>query len=412
MAPKVESRSIAETLLAPLGLEVTSCREIQTLWAGYGHICAITVKAANETVATSVRRLYNDSTNGNTFRLILKLISPPPGKKDEGHLRKVLSYDVEQYFYEEITPRLEDDIAVAHCLTSSRRPNADGSKLKGLTATVLTDLRIKFPVAGEKRSVLSPRQVQSALEWLAKFHSSSWKSLPANLDDFLLPPLEESKRRESQKGGDKLWLNGGYTYLATRRSEYTSLAEDTYSEWTEAFCAPFEGSALSTAEVVAEFLTPRGRPFETFIHGDVKSENLFTTESGDEVCFFDFQYAGLGLGVCDLAKLFTCSVPLNMLTEHDAIPDELPMDQGEEALLQLYRKTLLSRRSPEKEPFNYDWGIFVKHWEAALVDWCRFQASWGFWGNTEWLEARVRSILKDESWRKWLREEVSVRNGA
>ncbi|KAL2677364.1 hypothetical protein Neosp_011134 [[Neocosmospora] mangrovei] len=412
MAPKVESRRVAETLLTPLGLEVTSCREIQTLWAGYGHICAITVKAANETVAASVRRLYNDSTNGNTFRLILKLISPPPGKKDEGHLRKVLSYDVEQYFYEEITPHLEDDIAVAHCLTSSRRPSANGSKLQGLTATVLTDLRIKFPVAGEKRSVLSPRQVQSALEWLAKFHSSSWKYLPANLDNFLLPPLEESKRRESQKGGDKLWLNGGYTYLATRRSEYASLAEDDYSEWTEAFCAPFEGSALSTAEAVAEFLTPRGRPFETYIHGDVKSENLFTTESGDDVCFFDFQYAGLGLGVCDLAKLFTCSVPLSMLTEHDAIPDELPMDKGEEALLQLYRKTLLSRRSPEREPFNYDWEVFVKHWEAALVDWCRFQASWGFWGNTEWLEARVRSILKDESWRKWLRHEVSDSNGA
>jgi hypothetical protein len=101
-----------------------------------------------------------------------------------------------------------------------------------------------------------------------------------------------------------------------------------------------------------------------------------------------------------------------MLTEHDAIPDELPMDQGEEALLQLYRKTLLSRRSPEKEPFNYDWEVFVKHWEAALVDWCRFQASWGFWGNTEWLEARVRSILKDASWRKWLRHEISDRNGA
>ncbi|KAM0433850.1 hypothetical protein ACHAPT_003793 [Fusarium lateritium] len=412
MAPKVESRHVAETLLAPLGLEVTSCREIQTLWAGYGHICAITVKATNDTVAASVRRLYNDSTNANTFRLILKLISPPPGKKDEGHLRKVLSYDVEQFFYEEIASRVEDDIAVAHCLTSSRRPDANGGNLKGLTATILTDLRIKFPVAGEKRSVLSPRQVQSALEWLAKFHSSSWKSLPAHLDDFLLPPLEESKRRDSQKGGDKLWLNGGYTYLATRRSEYASLVEDTYSEWSEALCGPFEGSSLSTAEAVAEFLTPRGRPFETYIHGDVKSENLFTTESGDEVCFFDFQYAGLGLGVCDLAKLFTCSIPLSMLTEHDAIPDELPMDQGEETLLQLYRKVLLNRRSPEQEPFNYDWEIFVKHWEAALVDWCRFQASWGFWGNTEWLEARVRSILKDASWRVWLRHEVCDRNGA
>ena len=49
----------------------------------------------------------------------------------------------------------------------------------------------------------------------------------------------------------------------------------------------------------------------------------------------------------------------------------------------------------------------MRHWEAALVDWCRFQASWGFWGNTEWLQARVRSILADEGWREWLLREVS-----
>ncbi|KAF5013055.1 hypothetical protein FDECE_882 [Fusarium decemcellulare] len=405
----IESRRAAEILLGPLGLKVTSCTELQTLWAGYGHICAITAKASDEKVASSMRRLYNELGDTNTFRLVIKLISPPSGKKDEGHLRKVLSYDVEQYFYEEVTPSLKDDIAVAHCLTSSRRLKDNDGELKGVTATILTDLRVKFPVAGEKRAVLNSRQVQSALEWLAKFHSSSWKSLPANLDEFLLPPLEESKRRQNSTGGNKLWLNGGYTYLATRRNEYASLAGDSYSEWSEPFCDPVEGSKMSITEMVAEFLTPRGRPFETYIHGDVKSENLFTTESGDDVCFFDFQYAGLGLGVCDLAKLFTCSVPLNMLTDRDAVPDELPMDQGEKDLLQLYHKTLLSRRG---EPLDYQWDTFVRHWEASLVDWCRFQASWGFWGNTEWLEARVRYILKDEGWGEWLRREVSDLGGA
>ena len=47
---------------------------------------------------------------------------------------------------------------------------------------------------------------------------------------------------------------------------------------------------------------------------------------------------------------------------------------------------------------EYEWDLFIRHWEIALVDWLRFQASWGFWGNTEWLEARVRSILGDEQW--------------
>ncbi|KAL4722998.1 hypothetical protein ACLX1H_010239 [Fusarium chlamydosporum] len=350
-----QSKRVAELLLEPLGLEITSFKELQTLWAGYGHICSLTARPTDSKAATSVRLLAHAKGSNNTFFLILKLISPPPGPTDEGHLRKILSYDVEQYFYEHVAPHLEDDTAVAHCLTSSWESKHEGGELKGLTATILTDLRVKFPVEGGKRSFLGPRQVQSALEWLARFHSSSWKSLPPNLNEYLLPPLEEFKRRETQAGGNKLWLNGGYTYLATRRKEYDSLAVDTYSEWSEAFCTPFQGSNKSTAEVVADFLTPTGRPFETLIHGDVKSENLFTTESGEDVCFFDFQYVGLGLGVCDLAKLFTCSVPLEMLTDNPSLPHEMAMDKGEQGLLYLYHETLLSRRPAEKEHFDYDW---------------------------------------------------------
>ncbi|KAF5556153.1 hypothetical protein FPHYL_8028 [Fusarium phyllophilum] len=402
------SRRVAEVLLEPQGLKITSFQEIQSLWAGYGHICALTAKPKDAETAGRVRKYLHAAESNNTFFLILKLISPPPGPTDEGHLRKILSYDVEQYFYEHVAPQLDDDIAMAHCLTSSLKSKNDDGELRGLTATILTDLRVKFPVEGGKRSVLNPRQAQSALEWLAKFHSNSWKFLPANLDEYLLPPLDEFKRRDAgQAGGSKLWLNGGYTYLATRRTEYKSLAGDTYSEWSDAFCAPFKGSEKSTAEVVADFLTPTGRPFETLIHGDVKSENLFTTELGDDVCFFDFQYVGLGLGVCDLAKLFTCSVPLDMLTDCPSLPEEMDMDRGEKALLYLYHETLLSRRPSDKEPLDYDWDTLVRHWESALVDWCRFQASWGFWGNTEWLEARVRYILKDAGWREWLQKQIS-----
>ncbi|KAF4453147.1 hypothetical protein F53441_4144 [Fusarium austroafricanum] len=399
------SRHVAELLLSPLGLEIHSFREIQTLWAGYGHICALTAKPKNAKIAGEIRKYLHTAEVNGSFFLILKLISPPSGLKDEGHLRKILSYDVEQYFYENVAPQLDDDVAVAHCLTSTSKSKREDDELRGVTAMILTDLRVKFSVEGEKRSVLSPRQVQSALEWLAKFHSNSWRSLPANLDEYLLPPLEEFKRREEGKSaGSKMWLNGGYTYLATRRVEYNSLAGDDYSEWSEAFCTPFQGSDKSTAEVVADFLTPTGRSFESFIHGDVKSENLFTTESGEDVCFFDFQYVGLGLGVCDLAKLFTCSVPLDMLTDCPSLPHEMAMDRGEETLLYLYHETLLSR---PPAPLEYDWDTLIRHWECALVDWCRFQASWGFWGNTEWLEARVRHILKDEKWREWLQEEVS-----
>lgn len=406
-----DPKRVASILLSRHSLELVSCTTLQRLWAGYGQICAITARATTESAAQHLRELCGLETgaiDGTVYPLILKLISPPAkrgGNADEGHLRKIFSYEVEQYFYSEVAPLLGDKPAVANCLVSTR--DVQDGELGGLMATIMVDLRPKFPVAGEKRSVLSQRQVQAALEWLAEFHGRSWDLLPQDLNQCVLPPLEESKKRQEtgKTGNGGLWLNGGYTYLATRRKEYSSLLEDTDSEWSEALCSIPEGSSLSVAEKVALFLTPCGRSVESYIHGDVKSENLFTTIDGDKVAFFDFQYVGLGLGVCDLAKLFTCSVPLDLLVSDadEPLADQLEMQNGEHELLQRYRSSLLQA----DESRRYAWETFKRHWETALVDWCRFQASWGFWGNTEWLEARVRSILSDQQWRDWLHQSIS-----
>ena len=131
----------------------------------------------------------------------------------------------------------------------------------------------------------------------------------------------------------------------------------------------------------------------------MKSENLFTSQDGKKVAFYDFQYIGYGLGVCDLAKLFTCSVPLNMLESGNG--EELGMSDGERRLLERYVKGV-----EETSGKKYDFDVLVRHWETALVDWLRFQASWGFWGNTEWLEGRVRRIVNDNEWLRWLENEL------
>ncbi|KAL4990409.1 hypothetical protein BDW68DRAFT_41224 [Aspergillus falconensis] len=413
MSPSDPNR-VASIMLSWYSLDLVSCTTLHTLWAGYGHICAITAQATSEKAAKNLDKLcgVRSGTAGSTYPLILKLISPPrkgSSNADEGHLRKMLSYEVEQYFYTQVVPLLGDEIAVAKCLASTRdmKGQKGGAELKGLLATIMVDLRPKFPVAGEKRSVLSRIQVHGALNWLAGFHRRSWKLLPDSVDGYVLPPVEEAKRRQNgeKDAGGGLWLNGGYTYLATRRKEYSSLVEDSDSEWSEALCSPLEDSSLSVAEMVASVLTPCGRTVESYIHGDVKSENLFTTSDGEDVAFFDFQYVGLGLGVCDLAKLFTCSVPLHMLVADEYLPEQLVMGEGERQLLDAYRTSLLR----DKEPGFYEWPTFKRHWETALVDWCRFQASWGFWGNTEWLEARVRSILSDQGWRDWLLQSIDAK---
>lgn len=393
----------AKLLLARHDLSLTSVRTLVSLWAGYGSICSVTARAQSDETATSITdRLYGSSfkaTKDTDIPLILKFISPPTAKEgDEGHLRKVLSYEVEQHFYGQITPSLPDNVKIAKCLASTEKTQ-DG--MDGVVAMLLEDLRVTFDVAGGKRANLQTSQVYAALDWLANFHQTTKSMCPKEgRDRFVLPPLEEAKRRDSGNGGDKVWLNGGYTYLATRRKEFADLEHATGSEWSVAFCEVQPSLGCNIAEAVARVLAPRGRAAESYIHGDVKSENLFTTKQGDQVAFFDFQYVGLGLGVCDLAKLFTCSVPISMLGDDG--DEAIPASAEELDLLRRYRETMAA----SEKSFGYAEEEFRRHWECALVDWCRFQASWGFWGNTEWLEGRVRWILRDPEWLAWVRNDL------
>ncbi|KAK8039938.1 hypothetical protein PG993_008349 [Apiospora rasikravindrae] len=443
---------IAASLLADRGLELVSCKTVQSLWAGYGHICRVQARLSGA---------KKEKEEEEPLSLVLKYISPPATKKrdDEGHLRKILSYQVEQHFYAHLAPRLsgfggdgggdDDGVTVAECLGSVH----DGAT----TALLLRDLQREvpsayqpcfeqsssasavtaepeqetvkaaappFPLALEKRGVLTPDLVGAALDWLAGFHGFFWRDEEKtryykDAEHLVPPPLEfaaaaSQARSNSGNGGAPavvhgVWQNGGYTYLATRRSEYASLEEDDDSEWSEALCcqsSSFSSSSSgdrSVAEQAAYYVSPAhpaAGPYATLIHGDVKSENMFgrsgSSSAAARVAFFDFQYVGLGLGVCDLAKLFTCSVPVSMLVSSRSVPSSLDMQEGEWALLKRYLARLEAVSGKK-----YPWDVFVAHWEAALVDWLRFQASWGFWGNTEWLEARVRDILsrgKAETW--------------
>jgi hypothetical protein len=378
MPSSPSAADVASSLLARHGFQLRDLKIIQSLWAGYGQICRVT------------------DQHGQSY--VLKLITPPPTKaNDEGHTRKILSYQVEQYFYSHLAPQLPPSIPVAKCLGSINDHHTDGTST---TAMLLNDLKQQFPVAGEKRNVLSPTQVNAALDWLSGFHGFWWTRVKDLAHSSLvLPPLEEVQADGQDASEKTVWLNGGYTYLATRRKEYEGLVMDKESEWNMVLTSRTRDEAQSIAERVAAFLAPavsmptQIERYQTLIHGDVKSENLFTSKSGEEVAFYDFQYVGLGLGVCDLAKLFTCSIPLDMLVANRNIPHELPMQDGERTLLERYWKKLKEAGMQE-----YEWKIFEIHWEIALVDWLRFQASWGFWGNTQWLEARVRSILKDPNW--------------
>ncbi|KAI6846776.1 hypothetical protein KC332_g2826 [Hortaea werneckii] len=409
---------VANALLRPKDLELKNYTILQRLWAGYGHICHIEAAPVDN----------GRTTDGGTLSsFILKLVSPPPtsssqtssSTEDEGHLRKLISYQVEQYFYTHLAASLPADVAVAACEGSiHHQPSAgDDGEENGAQPTIalmLEDLREGFPIAGEKRTALEEQHVFAALDWLAKFHGVWWaRSAEIRKGKLRLAPLEEARLAGSRRA-EGVWLNGGYTYLATRRKEYADLLEDADSEWSSALCRPVPSVDASLAELVAQVLSPNVSSqatssaisaYETLIHGDVKSENLFANTEGSAVAFFDFQYVGMGLGVCDLAKLFTCSVSMHMLTTEALTGDvALAMTPGERGLLQRYQRTISSISGKE-----YPWQELEMHWSTALVDWLRFQASWGFWGNTSWLEARVRHILGDQQWLEWVVENSQAR---
>lgn len=192
MPSSLSPREIASTLLAEKGFDVVSTSLLQSLWAGYGQICRINAIDASK----------------KTHSFVLKLIAPPPTRAgDEGHSRKILSYQVEQYFYSHLAPQLPSSIPVAKCVASINEHNPNGTST---TAMIMNDLKQDFPVPGEKRGALSPAQVGAALDWLAGFHGFWWSRVrDFEVDKLVLPPLEEVKEDGQDASTKTVWLNGG-----------------------------------------------------------------------------------------------------------------------------------------------------------------------------------------------------------
>ena len=66
--------------------------------------------------------------------------------------------------------------------------------------------------------------------------------------------------------------------------------------------------------------------------------------------------------------------------------------KGELALLTHYHSELMAAaRTGVEYPFD----AFVRHYELAVLDYVRFMAGWGFWGNARWAQQRARAVLRE-----------------
>jgi len=184
---------------------------------------------------------------------IVKDVQPPLGNADRSHRRKLRSYAVEQAFYELYAER---------CLAT---PGCRVARPIGLLAEpnrwlfVLEDLDASG--FGARRARPAPADILATLRWLASFHARLLGTPP-----------------------DQLWKVGSYWQLGGRPDELSAMRHDALRE-----AAPRIDARLN------------GARFKTLVHGDAKLENVCFAPSADAVAMVDFQYAGAGVGVKDVA---------------------------------------------------------------------------------------------------------------
>lgn len=123
---------------------------------------------------------------------------------------------------------------------------------------------------------------------------------------------------------------------------------------------------------------------QTLVHGDFKSENLLWNADG-QCCAYDFQYTGRGFGVRDVAYMLASSVDIDVLEQ-----------DGCEELLQHYHSRLLQQldkvgKGDAAQRYSLD--VMRSHFDLCIVDYVRFMAGWGMWGNAEWASDRARAVL-------------------
>lgn len=199
--------------------DVQSIVHVATLWSNYGSIDRV-----------SLKRKPGSVVNGeNITSVVVKTVAPPSlptgASKDEGNIRKLLSYEVEQWFYRNLSTKLSNQAKVAVSY-----PIQEDENQTQPVQLVLEDLSIDYP--NPARGSLNLEETFVVLRWLAQFHATFWQmQVEGNTLPGVVPPPP------MYQGGEinGIWEQGTYWYLDTRKEELDSVDEDEYGwllKWT------------------------------------------------------------------------------------------------------------------------------------------------------------------------------------
>ena len=285
----------------------TECEEvenIQSLWSGYGRISRY--QLSNSALETVVVKFIN----------LNKVNDHPRGwNSNLGHQRKVQSYEVETYWFQNWNQE---------CNSGSKTPNMIGSYSEGQNQwIVLEDLNTHYPL---RKYDLNLEEVRVCIAWLANFHAT-----------FL------------QKEPKGLWLIGTYWHLDTRPDELQKIEHQ---------------ELKSKAAQIDQLLN--NCQYKTIVHGDAKLANFCFSEDGQKVAAVDFQYVGGGCGMKDLAYFLGSCLSSNECVQH------------EEELLNFYFSKLKKALETQAKKVDFkeletEWR---KMYPIACTDFTRFLLGW------------------------------------
>lgn len=291
---------------------------IQNLWSGYGKIRRITLEgsAIGSVVVKNVQLPKNKN-------------HPRGWNSDIGHQRKLKSYEVENNWYK---------IYSVH--SKARLPKCFGITHKDDEVFIILEDLDLVGYHLRKHSV-HWNEIDSCLEWLAKFHASYLGQTP--------------------KG---LWKIGTYWHLDTRPEEFKILTD-----------IPLKNSASKIDEKL------NNCKFKTFVHGDSKLANFCFSEDG-KAAGLDFQYVGGGCGIKDVAYFIG-----SCLQENDC-------ERLETKILDTYFNYLHHALGTKNELLEKEWRSL---YHLAWADFHRFLKGWspGHWKINSYSERVTKSVIQN-----------------
>jgi len=305
--------------------EMVVLEEIQSLWSGYGKILRIALKG------------YEKKT------LVLKHVrfptieSHPRGwNTNISHERKVKSYQIEKYFYENYSDQCHDFVRVPKCIAVGMEGEDSFMLLEDLDDA-------GYP---ERRVSATKSDIKACIAWLAHFHVL-----------FL---------NEEPKG---LWKTGTYWHLETRPDELEQLSDQ---------------KLKNAAQVIDKTL--KESPFQTWVHGDAKIANFCFSDKNKKVAAVDFQYVGGGCGMKDLAYFIGSCLDENECELQEKILLDFYFDQVREASKKLSRKI-------DVKALEENWRSL---YPVAWADFHRFLKGWspGHWKLNHYSERLSQEVIE------------------